>query len=124
MFSSFQYSIFVDDGNAIFEIKTNGVIKQKQIDLKENGWWTGENPYESVNKVHHFISRKDGELIATKEPYNRVVYIEEPDNDYDEPKIFTRARQFEYDFWMRNNFPDSTNAKIYNILEKFHNQNK
>jgi hypothetical protein len=37
------------------------------------------------------------------------------------PKIFYRARQWEFDWWMDNHFPNSANAKIYRKIKNFLN---
>jgi len=64
--------------------------------------------YEGVNPTYHYFDTRLESIV--KMMINRVVTI---DND---GTLYRRATQPDYDKWMTKEFPNSDNAKIYNIL--------
>jgi len=112
-----QYSVyFKSGGTACFTI-TDGYNDQEfEIDLSEKGLWTGKEVYRQPHPERHFICREDGELISTPYNYTRLIMIDWTDGV---PKTFFRARQWEFDWWMDEHFPESANAQVYRIVEQF-----
>ena len=109
------YSVDVrKNGMAYFILKKNGFMKCVDIDLKKEGVWEGKNAYSAPHPERHFICHENGELVITSYNFKRLMLFEYHDNG---TKTFFRARQWELDWWFSKEFPDSGNAKIYNILK-------
>ena len=68
------------------------------------------NSYEGVNKECHFRDIK-GDIVVIKNCSKRLVYVVNGET-------FIKARQWEYDRWMKKNYPESINAYIYDTLSK------
>ena len=110
------YSVDVDicTGIAYFTIKQGNYMKNFEINLIKEGYWIGAKAYRRPHPQRHFICPDDGDLVITPYPNPRLILLESTEKG---TKIFVRARQWELDYWFSKNFPDSTNAKIYNIIK-------
>ena len=75
-----------------------------------------ENKYRKVH-YKHYIEIETGDFIMIdSEVETRRIFIQNTDG-----KLFRRATQSEMDEWMSVHYPDSDNAKVFNI---FKNQNQ
>ena len=78
--------------------------KDFKLNLKENKF----TDYRSIG-MYHYIDTSNNDIVLIEYPIPRVGYIEH--------NIFYRkATQFEFDRWMVNEYPNSANSKIYNLL--------
>ena len=112
-----RYSVsFKSGGTGYFTITDGDNARVFEIDLSEKGLWTGKEAYTQPHPGRHFICHEDGELIATPDIYRRLILVEWIG---DVPKTFIRARQWEFDWWMSIQFPDSANAKVYQMIKNF-----
>jgi hypothetical protein len=67
--------------------------------------------YGSVNPMYHYFDTKNNTIVKVTEPNNlRTINIDNCG------VLYRKATQFEFDKWMAQEFPDSDNAKIFNIL--------
>ena len=117
-----RYSVDVrSNGMAYFIIQDGEIMREFEINLIQDGLW-GEKGYRAVHSQRHFICHEDGELVATSYPHFRLILLEnQPDSP--KPKTFIRARQWEFDWWMSTQFPDSANAKVYQTIKNAGNYN-
>ena len=114
-----MYSVSVtSNGVADFSIKYGEITLEYEINLKDKGLFEGEQGYSPPHSQRHFICHEDGEMIATPGIYTRLIYLEYTSNN-SEPKVFVRARQWEWDWWMSVHFPESANAKVYRMIEEY-----
>lgn len=113
------YSVDVKpNGVANFSIKDDEITLMYQINLKDKGIWEGNNGYSSPHPERHFICHENGQMIVLPSNYKKLIYLDYTPNK-PEPKVFIRARQWEWDQWMSKNFPDSGNAKVYKLIKNF-----
>ena len=105
-------------GMAYFFIRDDENIIEFKMNLKDIDAWEGNDSYSSPNPDRHFICQENGQMIAMPSNYKRLIYLDYTPNN-PKPKVFIRARQWEWDQWMSKNFPDSGNAKIYKKIKEF-----
>jgi hypothetical protein len=67
--------------------------------------------YGSVNPTHHYFDTKTETIVNLCQPNNSRIF--NIDND---GVLYRKATQFEFDRWMSQEFPESDNAKVFNIL--------
>ena len=112
-----QYSVDVkSNGIAYFTIIDGDHAQEFDINLKDNDLFEGDKGYSPPHPERHLICHEDGEIIATPFNYTRLVFI---DWTGGVPKTFFRARQWEFDWWMSEKFPESANAQVYRMVEQF-----
>lgn len=101
MYSVFKYNDQTSDIVFQFSDQHLHTINLKDSDLTQ---------YGSVNPICHYFDTKNNTIVNINEPNNSRIFI------IDNGILFRKANQFEYDKWMAQEFPDSDNAKIFNIL--------
>jgi hypothetical protein len=117
--NSIVYSVDVkSNGMAYFTVSYNENIKTFELNLKDEGIWEGDNAYTAPDPRRHFICHEDGELIATRYNYYKLILLDWKENKK-QPKVFHRVRQWEFDKWFSEQFPTSGNAKVYNKIQNF-----
>ena len=89
-----------ENGEIVFKF-TNGDLKT--INLYESNL----KKYQGVNPKSHYVDSVSENIVKLFS--NRVIVV-------DNGIIYRRATQSQYDKWMTKEFPDSDNAKVYNIL--------
>ena len=89
-----------ENGEIVFKF-TNGDLKT--INLYESNL----KKYEGVNPQCHYVDPVSEDIVRITT--SRVVVL-------DNGVLYTRATQSQYDKWMSKKFPESDNAKVYNIL--------
>lgn len=94
-------SFNAENGEILFKF-TNGDLKT--INLYESNL----RQYEGVNPQYHYVDSVSEDIVRMS--INRVTVI---DNN---GVLYMRATQGEYDKWMSRKFPESDNAKVFNIL--------
>ena len=69
-----------------------------------------ENKYRAVNK-QHYIDLQNNEIVNINDPVltNRL-FIKDDD------KLYKKASQCDFDFWMNSNYPESDNGKVYTLI--------
>ena len=117
-----KYSVTVhQDGTANFVVKKEGGrYFICHVDLKKENLWQGREGYSAPDPERHFICHEDGDLVVTPYKHTRLILLEWKENK-SRPKIFYRARQWEFDWWMNINFPDSANSKVYQKMKEYIN---
>ena len=66
---------------------------------------------ESIKELKaELLKRNISLIVKIGEPNNSRIFI------IDNGILFKKANQFDYDQWMSKEFPDSDNAKVFNIL--------
>lgn len=100
-----MYSVYTfnnQTGDMVFKFSDQHL---HTINLKESNL----TEYEGVTKYHYFDT-KNKTIVRIGEPNNSRIFI------IDNGILFKKANQFDYDQWMSKEFPDSDNAKVFNIL--------
>lgn len=116
-----RYSVDVkSNGMAYFNIVEDDFPILYSIDLKKEGLWEGKEGYSAPHPKRHFICHEDGDLVVTSYPHNKLLLLEWQEAN-PLPKVFYRVRQWEFDWWMSERFPETANAKIYNKIKKYIN---
>lgn len=122
MNSTARYSVDVDSkGSAFFTINDDKMIKYLDIDLNARGLWEGKNGYRPPHPQRHFICYEDGEIIATPHKHHKLLFLDWSENK-SKPRVYHRVRQWEFDRWFNEEFPDSANAKVYRMIQKLVNE--
>ena len=93
-----------DNGEIVFKFD-NGRIHS--INLFESKL----SKYEGVNTFCHYVDVKLNTIVRLD--YLQSGRLFTTDNN---GKLFRKATQYDYDYWMTKEFPNSDNAKIYKIL--------
>lgn len=96
----------VDNGEIVFKFDDGRIhsINLYDSELKK---------YEGVNSFLHYVDVKLNTIVRLNPPHTGRLFIVDTDG-----KLYRKASQHDYDFWMTKEFPNSDNAKIYRILIK------
>jgi len=92
------------DGEIIFKFD-NGRIHSINI-YKSNF-----TKYENVNTFHHFVDTRSKSIV-----YLNLDNCSKTFTLDDKGILYRKANQYDYDKWMTKEYPNSDNAKIFNIL--------
>jgi hypothetical protein len=90
-------------GNMTFKLN-NGKTHKINIPTKFND-------YRSVNYNYHYFDPRTNTIVIIQPPNNLRSCV--TDND---GTLLTKATQYQFDKWMMEVYPETDNAKIYNIL--------
>ena len=114
-----KYSVDIrNDGMAEFVIVLeDNNVKNYTINLKKEGLW---KDYSMPHPRRHFICHNDGDMVITPQNYNKLILLDWREKNQ-KPKVYFRARQWEFDWWMNLHFPDTANAKIYKKIKDYIN---